>query len=80
MINKNEIRQLEELGLQELRGKEYETRIEMFNAIEKINKGYTFDRRTCQLFINNERYIIVTKRKNKKYHIDYIFGEGVKDE
>lgn len=80
MENKNEIRRLEELGLGELRAKEFSTRIEMFNAIERSNKGITFDRRTCQLYIDGNMYILVSKRKNKMYRIDYVFCEGVRDE
>lgn len=80
MENKNEIRKLEELGLGELRGKGFETRIEMFEAIKKCNKGITFDRRTCQLFIDGNIYILVSKRKNKMYYINSIFCEGIKDE
>lgn len=80
MNSKSETRKLEELGLGELRGKEFPTRIEMFNAIEKINKGITFDRRTCSLYIDGKGYVLVSKRKNKMFYVDCIFCDGVKDE
>lgn len=80
MENKNEIRKLEELGLGDLRGKEFPTRIEMFEAIKRSNQGITFDRRTCQLFIDGNIYILVSKRQNKMYRIDSIFCNGVRDE
>ena len=79
-MNKSEIRKLEELNLGELRGKEFDTRIEMYNAIENINSGITFDRRTCQLYIDGKLYILVSKKVNKKYIISSIFCDGIKDE
>lgn len=84
---------LKDIGLEQIRGKEYNSRVEMFDYLEKqLPKGSTLDRRESAIWYDTgkvvnslgstyARYDVVTykNKSNKKIGITMILGGSYKD-
>lgn len=89
-LNGTFLRDLKEIGLEQVRGKEFNSRVEMFSYVEKLlPRGASVDRRTSRIFYKGadnksafmDSYDLITykDRKTKKIGITMIGGGSYKD-
>jgi hypothetical protein len=72
----NKILKLEELNLEEIRGIEFENRIEAFETLRKLNKAISYDARTSDFRMNGEHYVVRFKKQNGRFVLDHIMTNG----